>query len=62
MSNEWTITVVDTIRVKGKPRNWMPGADKLIQCGVPVRVARRWEKQRYDMTTGLKRRLWASRN
>jgi hypothetical protein len=58
----WELPLVDSVKVKGKPPNWMPGAAVLIKLGVPLKVARRWEKERYDITTGLKRRLWASRN
>ena len=53
----WQISVVDTIRVKGKPPNWFPSAEQLVESGVPVSVARRWLRVRRDMTVGLRRRV-----
>jgi hypothetical protein len=55
--NDWTITVVDTLRVKGKRRNSFPAAEQLVKVGVPLKVARRWKRTRYDMTVGLRRRV-----
>lgn len=54
---DWEICVVDTIRVRGKPVGWCPSAEKLVEVGVPVTVARRWKKVRRDMTAGLRRRV-----
>lgn len=59
---EWTVTVVDTVKVKGKPMNWMPSATMLLAVGVPLKVARRYARVRREMTAGLKRRVKADRN
>lgn len=60
--SDWTIVVVDTVRIKGKPPGWFPSAEMLVRSGVPLKIARQWKKERYAMTTGLKRRLKETRN
>lgn len=59
---EWQITVVDTLRIKGKPANWMPSAKQLTEVGVPVGVAQRWQRVRREMTVGLRHRVQRDRN
>jgi hypothetical protein len=59
---DWTLTVVDTLKIKGKPPNWFPSAEALVRIGVPLKIARQWKRERYEMTTGLKRRLKQNRN
>lgn len=53
----WQISVVDSLKVKGKPQGSMPSAARLVEVGVPLEVARRWAAVRRDMTVGLKRRV-----
>lgn len=48
---DWTITVVDT-----NAKRW-PSAGKLVAVGVPLKVAERYRKVRWAMTTGLRRRV-----
>lgn len=62
MASDWTISLVDTIRVKGKPPNWMPSAKELLRLGVPLKVARRWARERRDITANLKRRVRENTN
>ena len=47
----WIVVVADTITKK-----WPP-AKALTEVGVPLKLAARYQRIRYDMTTGLKRRL-----
>ena len=54
--NEWFIDVVDT---KDKP--W-PSAVKLIEVGVPLAIARKYQIIRRYMTSGLKKRVKEARN
>jgi hypothetical protein len=59
---DWTISVVASAQVKGKPLNWFPRAEQLVKVGVPLRIARRWERERYQMTAGLRRRVRQNQN
>lgn len=59
---DWTISVVDTLRIKGNPPNWFPSAEQLVALGVPLKIAQRWKRERYQMTTALRRRVKQSRN
>lgn len=56
------ISVIQAAHVKGKPQNWMPAAEKLLSVGVPLRIARRWKRERREITVGLRRRVGESRN
>lgn len=53
---EYVIVVADRIN---KP---FPHAAKLIEAGVPLAVARRYQVVRYQMTAGLKKRVKKDRN
>jgi hypothetical protein len=56
MLTEWIIVIADT---NTKP--W-PSAAKLVDVGVPLKMARRYQRIRRDMTAGLKRKLKESVN
>ena len=47
----WIITVIDS-NAKA-----FPPARSLLDVGVPLGIANKWKRVRYEMTTGLKRRL-----
>lgn len=48
---EYVVVVADAVN---KP--W-PHAAKLIEAGVPLAAARRYQQVRYQMTAGLKKRV-----
>ncbi len=47
----WEIAVIDA-----NSKRW-PSATKLVEVGVPLRIARRYARVRRDMTAGLRRRV-----
>lgn len=59
---EWMVPVIDSLKIKGKPANWFPSAESLVAAGVPILVARRWKRERYAMTVGLRRRVKQDKN
>jgi hypothetical protein len=59
---EWVIVVVDTLRIKGKPANWMRGPATLMEAGIPPAVAVRWKRVRREMTADLRHRVKRDRN
>jgi len=58
----WVIPLVDTRKYRGKPPGWFANAGELVRLGVPLTVAKQWQKERWKMTVGLKRLVRDNRN
>lgn len=55
---EYRVVVVDRWSARG-----LPSARKMVESGLPVKVAARWEKIRREMSpAGLKRKAREQRN